>query len=89
MTMPQRVQFDFSRVRGTRNAWVSAAIGAAVGIGSAWLAADRKSRYGILLGGVVGGSLGYGGAAIAPTAIRKVNDLRDARWLEKNPIAYA
>jgi hypothetical protein len=85
--------------RATRAAWVSAAIGAAIGIGSAWLAPERKSRYGVLMGGVVGGSLGYGGAvawgsrdrtaAIASGAMRNVNAVRDARWLEKNPIAYA
>ena len=85
--------------RSSRTAWLSAAIGAAIGIGSAWLAPERKSRYGVLMGGVVGGSLGYGGAvawgsrdrtaAIASGAIRKVNAVRDARWLEKNPIAYA
>src|ERR1039457_2385883 len=85
--------------RATRTALVSAAVGVAVGLGSACLARDRKSRYGVLLSGVVGGSLGYGGAlawgsrdrtaAMAGSAIRKVNAVRDARWLEKNPIAYA
>ncbi len=89
MKLPRKLQPDLARLRGTRTAWASAAIGVAVGIGSAWLAVDRKSRYRMLLGGVVGGSLGYGGAAIAGGAIRKVSDLRDARWLEKNPIAYA
>lgn len=85
--------------RGTRTAWASAAIGAAVGIGSAYLARDRKSGYDVLLGGVVGGSLGFGGAlawgsrdmtaAMAGGAVQKVNAVRDARWLEKNPITYA
>ncbi|MBZ5624013.1 MAG: hypothetical protein LAQ69_35735 [Acidobacteriia bacterium] len=85
--------------RADRNAWVSAAIGAAVGIGGACLTRNRKSGYNMLLGGVLGGSLGYTGAvawgsrdvtaAIAGRAIRNVNAVRDARWLEKNPIAYA
>lgn len=85
--------------RATRTAWVSVAVGVAAGVGSAFLSRDRKSRYGVLLSGVVGGSLGYGGAlawgsrdrtaAMAGSAIRKVNAVRDARWLEKNPIAYA
>ncbi|HLK68513.1 MAG TPA: hypothetical protein VKU19_34005 [Bryobacteraceae bacterium] len=78
---------------------IPAAIGVAVGIGSAWLAPRRRSTYGLLLGGVMGGSLGLGGslawgqrhktAAMAGNAIRKVNDYRDSRWLAKNPIAYA
>jgi hypothetical protein len=78
---------------------IPAAIGAAVGIGSACLVPQRKSRYGMLVGGVVGGSLAYGGslawdsrhktAALANQAMRRVNDYRDARWLAKNPIAYA
>ncbi len=78
---------------------IPAAVGAAVGIGSACLMPQRKSRYGVLLGGVLGGSLGYGGSlawgsrhktfTLANQAVRRVNDYRDARWLAKNPIAYA
>jgi hypothetical protein len=51
------------------------------------------------LGGVVGGALGAGiGAAwgsrdfmrkVARGAIKDVNAVRDAHWLEKNPITYA
>jgi hypothetical protein len=78
---------------------ISAAIGAAVGVGSTWLAPQGKSRHGIVMAGVVGGSLGYGGAlawgsrgratAFARTAVQRVNEKRDARWLDKHPIAYA
>ena len=79
--------------------FIPAAIGVAVGIGGACLMPQSKSRHGMLLGGVLGGSLGYGGslawksrhktAALANDAIRRMNDYRDARWLAKNPIAYA
>jgi hypothetical protein len=87
------------RPNRARTEWVSAAIGVAVGMGSACLARERKSPYSVLLSGMVGGSLGYGGAlawgsrdrtvAMAGSAMQKVNAVRDARWLEKNPIAYA
>src|SRR5580704_16253737 len=63
--------------------WVSAVVGAAVGFGSACFSRDRKSGYGVLLGGVIGASLGYGSAlawgsrdrtaAMAGRAMRQVS----------------
>jgi hypothetical protein len=51
------------------------------------------------MGGLVGSALGFGGGVAwasrgftgtaARHAIRGVNNVRDARWLERNPIDYA
>jgi len=68
---------------------LSAALGVAVGIGSAWLHPQRTSKSRLLLAGAIGGSLGLGGAVLWNPAIRKVNQVRDARWLAKHPICYA
>ena len=74
------------------------AAGAAVGAATASLN-SRRSKYELavksLIGGAVGlgcglawASRGYTGSA-ARGAIKKINVVRDARWLEKNPINYA
>lgn len=69
--------------------------GAAIGILSACLRGKRRSGLSLAVGGLVGSALGFAWAsrglsgAAARGAMRKVNDVRDARWLEKNPIAYA
>ena len=74
------------------------AVGAAVGAATAALD-NRRSKYELaiksLIGGAVGlgcglawASRGYTGSA-ARGAIKKINVVRDARWLEKNPIDYA
>jgi hypothetical protein len=83
----------------TGAAWTPAAIGAAIGVLSASLSGRRKSGYKVALGGLVGSALGFGAfaawtsrdftGAVARGTIEKVNGVRDARWLEKNPIAYA
>jgi hypothetical protein len=79
--------------------WAPVAIGAAVGLLSVGLRRRPRSGYRVAVGGLVGGTLGFGAGvawasrdlteAVARSAIRKVNGVRDARWLEKNPIAYA
>jgi hypothetical protein len=79
--------------------WTPAAIGAAIGLLSAGLRRTPKSGYRVAVSGLVGGALGFGAGAawvsrdytgaVARSTIQKVNSVRDARWLEKNPIAYA
>jgi hypothetical protein len=79
--------------------WGPIAIGAAAGILTACLNRKRRSGFIVAMGGVVGSALGLGAGvayvsrgvtgAVARGAMRKVNTVRDARWLEKNPIAYA
>ena len=83
----------------TRPAWAPAAIGAVVGATTASLTKNRRSGYGVAVGGLVGSVVGLGcgvawasrgfTGALARGAIRKMNTVRDARWLEKNPIDYA
>ena len=78
---------------------VTTVIGGMIGALSALLGGRRRSGYGTALGGLVGSAIGFGGGvawasrdftgAAARSAIRKVNTVRDARWLEKNPIDYA
>jgi hypothetical protein len=79
--------------------WAPAAVGAIVGLLGACSASRRKSGYHLALGGLVGTALGFGCAVAwqsrgraetaARGAIDKIATVRDARWLEKNPVAYA
>jgi len=79
--------------------WALTAIGAVVGASTASLSRNRKSGYGVAVGGLVGSVLGLGcglawasrafTGALARGATRKINTVRDARWLEMNPIDYA
>jgi hypothetical protein len=79
--------------------WKPTAIGTAIGVLSASLSRRHRSGYWMAVGGLVGSALGFGAGvawasrdftgAVARGTIRKVNSVRDARWLEKNPIAYA
>ena len=79
---------------------VPAAAGLALGILGVCLNTRQRSiGYRAAIGGLAGGALGLGvgmawesrgftGSA-ARGAVRKVNAVRDARWLAANPIAYA
>ena len=79
--------------------WTPTAIGAAIGVLSASLSRRRTSGYKMAVGGLVGSALGFGACvawtsreftgALTRSTMRKVNSIRDARWLEKNPIDYA
>lgn len=79
--------------------WTSTAIGAAIGLLSASLSGKHRSGCGVVMGGVVGSALGFGAGvawasrdftgAVTRSTIEKINSVRDARWLEKNPIAFA
>jgi hypothetical protein len=79
--------------------WTPTAIGAAIGVLSANLSKRHRSGYRVALRGLVGSALGFGAGvawtsrdftgAVARGTIQKVNSVRDARWLEKNPIDYA
>lgn len=82
----------------TRNAvWLATVAGGFVGGISALLIRRRKSGYRTAFGVLVGGATGFGVAwksrglttAIGRNVMRKVNAVRDERWLEKNPIDYA
>ena len=88
-----------SLARVSQSALAPAALGAAVAILGVYL--GRRGRLGnaAILGGLVGCTLGFAcgvawgtrartGAA-ARNALHNVQAVRDAHWLEKNPIAYA
>jgi hypothetical protein len=74
------------------------AMGASVGAAAAALN-TRRSRYEFAIKGLIGGVVGLGcglawayrgyPAPMARGAMRNMNVVRDARWLEKNPIDYA
>jgi hypothetical protein len=82
----------------TRAVWAPTAAGAAIGVLSVCFS-TRRSGASVAVGGLIGSALGFGGGVawasrgftrdVARRAIRNVNVVRDARWLEKNPIAYA
>ena len=81
-----------------RSALAGTAAGAAFAAGTIMLN-RRRSRHRLaatsLLGGAVGLGCGLAWASrgltrsIARGAVRNINLLRDARWLERNPIDYA
>jgi hypothetical protein len=78
--------------------WVPTAIGAAAGM---WIASrsKRSSGSGLALAGLIGCAVGLGcgfawvsrgvTGALARGAMREIDTVRDARWLERNPIDYA
>ena len=91
---------DRTMASDARNAvWLTAAVCGFVGGVSAFLIGRRKSRYGPALGILIGGATGFGSGvawksrglttAIGRSVARKVNAVRDERWLEKHPIDYA
>jgi hypothetical protein len=79
--------------------WLATALGGLVGGLSVLLTRNRNSRHGTAFGVLVGSATGFGGSvawssrtlgeAIRRSVVRKVNAVRDQRWLEKNPIDYA
>jgi hypothetical protein len=88
---------NFGRV--SQGALAPAVLGAAVAILGVYL--GRKGRVGnaAVLGGLVGCAIGFTGGiawgtrahagAAAKNALNNVKAVRDAHWLEKNPVAYA
>ena len=84
--------------RAARESWQPAVIGACVGALVAYLTDDRKSAKTALAGGLVGAAVGFSGGVIwgsrnvtgtiAKGALNQVNQTRDKRWLDKNPVVY-
>jgi hypothetical protein len=82
-----------------RGIWAPLLVGAGIGVLSACIGKGSKSGHHLAIGGLLGTALGLGGSiawasrnyteGVARSVIHKVNDARDAHWLEKNPIAYA
>ena len=85
--------------RLSRGVCGGAITGATFGILSGWMGKAGRSNRMAAAGGVIGVVVGMGtvlawnsrrftGSATR-NAVRRMNAVRDARWLEKNPIAYA
>jgi hypothetical protein len=83
----------------TDGVWAPAAVGAGIGVMSVCLKRNRpRFKRKVAVCGLVGSALGFGvGVAwasraftgtAARSALQKVNGVRDAHWLERNPIAY-
>ncbi|HZU45004.1 MAG TPA: hypothetical protein VE994_20165 [Terriglobales bacterium] len=86
-----------------RHALTSASIGACIGALSAYPDDERASRERALvssvIAGAIGGAIGFVvsvawqgrrlARAVASSAWRKVDTVRDEHWLEKHPIDYA
>jgi hypothetical protein len=85
--------------RASQTAIAPALLGAAVGVLGIYLGRKGKLGNAAVLGGLVGCAVGFTGgvawgtraqaSAAARTALHDVQVVRDARWLEKNPVAYA
>jgi len=85
--------------RVSQHALAPAVLGAAVAILGVYLGRKGRTGSAAVLGGLVGCAIGFAGgvawgtrshaSAAAKSAIRNVQVVRDAHWLEKNPVAYA
>lgn len=83
----------------SRIALAPAALCAAAGVLGAFLIRKGRPGQDALLGGLLGCAVGFGGgiawetrdrtSAFALNATKNVQAVRDAHWLERNPIAYA
>ena len=81
-----------------QESWQPATIGVLVGAICGVLADDRKPLRGVIAGSLFGAVLGFGGSfawktrplttAMARKAGKRINDVRDGHWLNKNPINY-
>jgi hypothetical protein len=80
-------------------AWTPMAAGAALGVLGVRYARNARSKSDVAIGGAAGTAVGFIAAAIwasrhvtraaARSAARRINAVRDAHWLELNPIDYA
>jgi hypothetical protein len=81
-----------------QDSWQPAVFGMLAGAVCGVLADDRRPTRGVAVGGLFGAMLGFFGgfvwntrpltSAMARKAGRRINEVRDVRWLSKNPINY-
>jgi len=79
--------------------WALAAVGGVIGILGGRTAGNRKRSAKTAVGGLVGAALGFSAGLawasapvlrpVARTSARRINAIRDARWLAIHPIDYA
>lgn len=82
-----------------RNALTPAAIGASIGILGGFPGNQHRSIARVLAFALLGGAIGFGAgivwqnrrlaASVACGALRNIDRVCDAHWLEKHPIDYA
>jgi hypothetical protein len=82
-----------------QSVWAPAAVGGAIGILGGKMTGNRQRASRAVLGGLVGTALGIGAGValasapllrpVARTAARRIEAIRDARWLAMHPIDYA
>ena len=83
----------------TGGVWAPAALGAGFGVLSVCMKRSRRrSMTSMAVGGLAGTALGLGAGvvwasrvlagSVARGALRNVNAVRDAHWLEQHPVAY-
>jgi hypothetical protein len=81
-----------------RKSWQPTALGVFVGAICGVLADDRRPLRGVVAGGIFGAALGFASSfawetrpltsAMARNAGKRINEVRDGHWLNKNPINY-
>jgi hypothetical protein len=86
-------------LEGSVSVWRPVAIGVVIGLLGATMTGRRKTASRTAMGGLVGSVVGLSaalawtsGGSLGPAAqaaARRVNAVRDARWLAMNPITYA
>jgi hypothetical protein len=85
--------------QAARYAWRTAAVGACLGVLGSCPGNRRMSAVRTLVGGLLGGALGFGvglawenrqlAASVAHSAMKSIGRVRDEHWLERHPIDYA
>jgi hypothetical protein len=88
-----------SMSQAARSALAPAVLGAAVGVLGVYAGKKGSLKSSLVMGCLVGGVLGFAGAVAWGSrnqarssylnASRQMRVTRDARWVEKHPIAYA
>src|SRR5690349_10929199 len=94
---PPSTPFHLANV--SQSALAPAALGVAIGVLSVFMGQKGRSTSSAVVSGLLGGALGFAGGVAWGTrdqarryyqhAAHNVQSVRDAHWLEKNPVAYA
>lgn len=82
-----------------RTALKQASLGACIGVLSAYASRKHRPTRRAIGYGILGGAIGFGTgitwkthrltASVGRCALKKMNTVRDERWLERHPIDYA
>jgi hypothetical protein len=98
-TSAEDVNVASAVARMARDSWKPGVAGAILGAVAGYLLSERERTKYTVIGSLLGGAIGLSGSmtwsgrrvigGIASEAMHNINEVRDQRWLDKNPIDYA